>query len=110
MAGLAAAWDPRFESEQEVRLGVEAWKAEASRALAARFPQLRSALEEDEWTQLVQDLFHASSDEEGVRILRGWYYTLVAQRRPEYAERVAEAQAGQGQRYTSEELRQALEL
>ena len=110
MAGLAAAWDPRFESEHAVRRDVEDWKAEASRSLAERFPRLRGALDDGEWSKLVQDLFDASSDKERVRVLRSWYYTLVAQARPEYAERVAEAKAGKGQRYTSEELRQALGL
>lgn len=110
MTGLAAAWDPRFESEQAVRLSIEDWKADASRSLAEQFPELRSALDEGEWSHLVQDLFDASSDKERVRVLMGWYYTLVAQMRPEYAERVAEAKAGKGRRYTSEELRQALGL
>lgn len=110
MSGLAAAWDRRFESEQAVRLRVEDWKAEASHSLAERFPELRRALDDGEWSQLVQDLFGASSDKERVRVLMGWYYALVAQRRPEYAERVAEAKAGKGRRYTSEELRQALGL
>lgn len=110
MAGLAAAWDPRFESEQAVHRDIEDWKAEASRSLAERFPELRGALDDGEWSQLVQDLFHAYSDKEGVRVLMGWYYTVVAQARPEYTERVAEAKAGKGRRYTSEELRQALGL
>jgi hypothetical protein len=110
MAGLAAAWGPRFESEQAVRQGVEDWKAEASRSLAKEFPELRGTLDDGEWAQLVQDLFDASSDKERVRVLMGWYYTLVAQARPEYAERVAEAKAGKGRRYTSEELKQALRL
>jgi hypothetical protein len=91
-------------------LSVEDWKAEASRSLAERFPELRGALDDSEWLQLVQDLFDARSDKERVRVLMSWYYTLVAQARPEYAERVAEAKAGKGRRYTSEELRQALGL
>jgi hypothetical protein len=110
MAGLAAAWDPRFESEQAVRLSVEDWKAEASGSLGERFPELRGALDNDEWSQLVQDLFDAFDDKERVRVLTGWYYTIVAQARPQYAERVAEAKAGEGQKYTPEELKQALGL
>jgi hypothetical protein len=93
-----------------VRRSVEDWKAEASRSLAEEFPELRAALDDGEWSQLVQELFDASSDKGRVRVLMGWYYTLVAQSRPEYAERVAEARAGKGRRYTSEELRQALGL
>lgn len=110
MAGLAAPWGPRFESEQAVRQGVEDWKSEASRSLAKEFPELRRALNDGDWSELVHDLFDTASDEERVRILRSWYYTLVAQARPEYAERVTEAKAGKGRRYTSEELRQALRL
>lgn len=102
--------DPRFQSKQAVRFAVEDWRAETSRLLAERFPQLRNALDDGEWSQLVQDLFGASSDMERVRVLMGWYYTLVAQARPEYTERVAEAMAGKGRRCTSEELRQTLGL
>ena len=90
--------------------GWKGWKTEASRSLAEHFPELRSALDDGEWSQLVQDLFDAADDRQRVRTLMAWYYTLVAQTRPEYAERVAEAKAGKGRRYTSEELKQALGL
>lgn len=84
------------------------WRASLSRLVETTFPDLRAALTDEGWSDLLDELAQAATAEARECVLQSWYVTMLLRSDPTYWEHIA--QAGTGRVYTSEELKKALGL
>lgn len=84
------------------------WRASLAQLVEATFPDLRAALTDEGWSDLLDELAEAQTADARERVLQSWYVTMLLRSDPTYWEHIA--QAGTGRVYTSEELKKALGL